>query len=132
MNRLVRTPLRKPATRDALLVAASLLAIIGCSATNETDRGTGGTQGGGEPLPSIEIRANTLADGMTNAGPGPFPVTFYGEGRMLDGGTVADLMARLALTTWPEGMAVPVTTTVKPSTTDGTTGTKWRLTVYGP
>jgi hypothetical protein len=40
---------------------------------------------------------------------------------MLDAATLADLGARLGITAWPEGTAVPVTTVVDPPTTTPTT-----------
>lgn len=130
MMRLARPALFKTTiTYDAIVAALSVVAVLGCRAANEvpagtdgtheTSAGTGGTHGGGDPSPYIEIQANTIADGTTNAGPGPFPVTFYAGGRMLDAATLADLVSRLQLTTWPEGTAVPVRTTLETPPTDG-------------
>ena len=102
-------------TYDKVVRFASLLAAVGCG-------GSGGMSGGGEPTPFIQIQS-PIPDGTTAAGQGPFPVTFYGAGRMLDAATLADLVGRLRITTWPEGAAVPVTTTVDPPTTGGNTAT---------
>jgi hypothetical protein len=73
----------------------------------------GDVQGGGSSLPFIQIRAD-LADETTNAGQGPFKVSYYGLGRMLDDTTLGQLSARLSLRTWPEGAVVATVVTIGP------------------
>jgi hypothetical protein len=93
--------------------ALVLLASVGCSSTP--------ADGGGGPMPFIQIQS-ALGDGTTNAGQGPFPVSFHGAGRVLDADTLAGLLARLQMSTWPEGAPLVVTTTIDPtSPTSGTT-----------
>lgn len=98
----------------AAVLASVLLAVGGCS--SPTDQ-----QGIGSPLPFIQIRS-AIADGTTNAGQGPFPVSFHGAGRMLDAGTMAGLLARLQMSTWPEGTPIAVTPALDPTSgiTDAT------------
>jgi len=99
---------------DKVVVVASLLAAIGCGGSSWPP------QGGGEPVPFIQIQS-AIADGTTNAGQGPFAVTFTGVRRMLDAATMTDLVARLGITTWPEGTVVPVSVAVDMSATGATT-----------
>jgi hypothetical protein len=99
------------AASTAAFLASVLFGGVGCS--NSTDQ-----QGGGSPLPVIQIQS-AIADGTTNAGQGPFAVSFYGAGRVLDAGTMAGLLARLQMNTWPEGAPIVVTPTLDP--TSGTT-----------
>jgi hypothetical protein len=73
----------------------------------------GDAQGGGSPLPFIQIRAD-LADETTNVGQGPFKVSYYGSGRILDDTTLGQLSARLSLRTWPEGAVVATVVTIGP------------------
>jgi hypothetical protein len=87
-------------------LASLLLAPGGCA--SPTDQ-----QGGGSLQPFIQIQS-AIADGTTNAGQGPFPVSFYGAGRILDAGTMAGLLARLQVSTWPEGNPIVVTSTLDP------------------
>jgi hypothetical protein len=63
------------------------------------------------PVPAIQILAE-LEDGTTNAGQGPFKVSYFGYGRTLDDATLGQLSARLSLRTWPEGAAVATSLTI--------------------
>jgi len=87
----------------AVLVA--LCAIAGCASPPG--------QVSGEHFPVIGIRAD-LADGTTNAGQGPFKVSYSDYGLILDDAALGRLTARLALRTWPEGTDVPTVVTIGP------------------
>jgi hypothetical protein len=91
---------------------AWLLLAAGCS--NRADEQGTNPPGGGSPLPFIQIQS-AIADGTTNVGQGPFPVSFYGAGRVLDSATMTALLARIQLKTWPEATAVASTSAVDPS-----------------
>ncbi|MEA2697892.1 MAG: hypothetical protein QOI66_2163 [Myxococcales bacterium] len=83
-------------------------------ASTTDDRPAGGdSQGGGSPAPFIQVRAD-LADGTTNVGQGPFKVSYYGVGRMIDAPTLGQLSARLALRIWPEGAVISTAVTIAP------------------
>jgi hypothetical protein len=90
------------------LAALLLVAAVGCAGFADQEGGGGG---GPSPLPYIQI-GSVIADGTTNAGQGPFPVSFYGAGRVLDDATMTSLLARLHLSTWPEGTPIAVTPTI--------------------
>jgi hypothetical protein len=109
---------------DTVLVA--LCAVAGCAspsggegpnrpdATATEDGPAGGDSlGGGSPAPFIQIRAD-LVDGTTNTGQGPFKISYYGVGRMIDAATLGQLSARLTMRTWPEGAAVSTAATISP------------------
>jgi hypothetical protein len=83
-----------------------LLAMSGCGSPADQ-------QGGGTMLPFIQIQS-AIADGTSDAGQGPFPVSFYGAGRPLDDTTLPGLLARLEIQTWPEGTLVPTTSALDP------------------
>jgi hypothetical protein len=108
------------------IVLVALCAVAGCANpsggeglnrpdANATKDGPAGDDslGGGSPAPFIQMRAE-LADGTTNVGQGPFKVSYYGLGRLIDDTTLGQLSARLALRTWPEGAAVSTVVTISP------------------
>jgi hypothetical protein len=97
----------KAAASTVAALALLLLSPGGCA--GPTDQ-----QGGGSPQPFIQIQS-AISDGTTNAGQGPFPVSFYGVGRTLDASTMAGLLARLQVSTWPEGTPLAVTSTLDPT-----------------
>jgi len=101
-------------SRGAVLLA--ICGVVSCGSRAEervTDVADGSAPGGGSPRAYIQVRAE-LADGATNVGQGPFKVSYYGAGRVVDDAALADLTAQLTLHSWPEGAVVPSTVKVGP------------------
>lgn len=124
------------ASTSLALVASLVAALVAGNCSSSTD-----PAGGGSPPPFIRIQS-AIADGTTNAGPGPFPVSFYGAGRMLDAATTVGLLARLRMSTWPEGTPIAVTPMLDPGS-NATTATaqvsvdallddRWYVLGFGP